>query len=464
MWITQPSQPVSIRRKWTPILTVVSFFYVPIVLFIIAIALSIGLYADAETQVFTELNSSTILDYKDDFLYTEDPKTNLPIKGELKTFYTYPSQEEVAQESYDQYNEDLTKRTDTTQTFINSQTDQRILRVYSAPIYTKQKDTWYRVEKSYADPDVFQIEKGLIDKQILEKPISFWSAPNAIAQTTITTNWDDTTLLGDSATTNNNTYLYINIYSLVAGTTRRGFIQYTMPADPDDTCGTSTINKVELFLRGGSRTYTGELQLYQISRTDTSISQATWNVYKTASNWATAGAMGAGDYVNTIIDSAPAPAADTWTSFQLLGAGTTNAISTDWNETERILLKYTAENVNDGNNICSDNYDSVTCLSSEVPYVEITYTPAECEEEEATTTPPADLSELPLLPLVDDLTVITGRTEHWETSTTSPDWYEYHYYRIPFFLWYIFYSVVAFILGFLVIEIKRILKKKNGND
>jgi len=91
-----------------------------------------------------------------------------------------------------------------------------------------------------------------------------------------------------------------------------------------------------------------------------------------------------------------------------------------------------------------------------------------CEEDcgacTATTTHPADLSDLPLFPLVDDLTVITGRTEHWETSTTSPDWYEYHYYRIPFFLWYIFYSVVAFILGFLVIEIKRILKKRNGDD
>jgi len=86
------------------------------------------------------------------------------------------------------------------------------------------------------------------------------------------------------------------------------------------------------------------------------------------------------------------------------------------------------------------------------------------EPPTSTTTEISDLSDLPLLPLVDDLTVITGRTEHWETSTTSPDWYEYHYYRIPFFLWYIFYSVVAFILGFLVIEIKRILKKRNGND
>jgi len=90
----------------------------------------------------------------------------------------------------------------------------------------------------------------------------------------------------------------------------------------------------------------------------------------------------------------------------------------------------------------------------------------DCEEDcgacasSSTTT----VSELPDLPFVDDLTVITGRTEHWETSTTSPDWYEYHYYRIPFFLWYIFYAVVSFILGILVIEIKRILKKRNGSD
>jgi len=90
--------------------------------------------------------------------------------------------------------------------------------------------------------------------------------------------------------------------------------------------------------------------------------------------------------------------------------------------------------------------------------------PEDCGECAATSTPPADLTDLPLLPFVDDLTIITGRTEHWETSTTSPDWYEYHYYRIPFFLWYIFYAIVSFILASLVIEIKRILKKKHEPD
>jgi len=96
------------------------------------------------------------------------------------------------------------------------------------------------------------------------------------------------------------------------------------------------------------------------------------------------------------------------------------------------------------------------------PYLLITT--EECEEEEpVATSTPFEVDSLPDLPLVDDLTVITGRTEHYETSTT-PDWIEYHYYRIPFFLWYIFYSLSIFILGFLVIEIKRILKKKHESD
>jgi len=83
----------------------------------------------------------------------------------------------------------------------------------------------------------------------------------------------------------------------------------------------------------------------------------------------------------------------------------------------------------------------------------------------ATTTPPADLTSLPSLPLVDDLTVITGRTDHYESTTTAPDWTEYHYYRIPFFLWYMLWTAIGFILTYLVIEVKRILKRKrNGND
>jgi len=89
--------------------------------------------------------------------------------------------------------------------------------------------------------------------------------------------------------------------------------------------------------------------------------------------------------------------------------------------------------------------------------------PEDCGACAGTSTPPADLTDLPALPLVDDLTVITGRTDHYESTTTAPDWVEYHYYRIPFFLWYILYTAFGFILGFLLVEVKRILKKKRGN-
>jgi len=105
-------------------------------------------------------------------------------------------------------------------------------------------------------------------------------------------------------------------------------------------------------------------------------------------------------------------------------------------------------------------YESEESGTASDPYLLVETEEEEEEEPEATTTPPADLSELPDLPLVDDLTVITGRTDHYESTTTAPDWTEYHYYRIPFFLWYMLWTAIGFILTYLVIEVKRILKRK----
>lgn len=81
----------------------------------------------------------------------------------------------------------------------------------------------------------------------------------------------------------------------------------------------------------------------------------------------------------------------------------------------------------------------------------------ECEQETGTTT----ISDLPELPFVDDLTVITGRSEHYETSTTTPDWIEYHYYRIPFILWFIICSILLYATHFIgKVLITRWHKKK----
>lgn len=87
------------------------------------------------------------------------------------------------------------------------------------------------------------------------------------------------------------------------------------------------------------------------------------------------------------------------------------------------------------------------------PYVE--YTVTTCGEEET----PTGTTTTGVLPILNDIAIITGYTEHYTDSTTTPSEIEYHYYHIPFFAWLVFYGIFVFIFGRLIIELIIILRK-----
>lgn len=85
-----------------------------------------------------------------------------------------------------------------------------------------------------------------------------------------------------------------------------------------------------------------------------------------------------------------------------------------------------------------------------------TSTPFDNNEEEETSTTTILNSKMPIL---NDISVITGYTEHYENSTNTPDWIEKHYYHIPFIVWLFFWLIISFILHKFI----SILFQKYGN-
>lgn len=55
-----------------------------------------------------------------------------------------------------------------------------------------------------------------------------------------------------------------------------------------------------------------------------------------------------------------------------------------------------------------------------------------------------------------DISVVTGFTEHYESSTSSPDWVEVSYWHVPQFLLGFFVFMIMWVLTRFTIElIKR---------
>jgi len=72
---------------------------------------------------------------------------------------------------------------------------------------------------------------------------------------------------------------------------------------------------------GNAGIFTGHLGLRRILRTDVDLSQATWNVYKTASNWSVSGARGTADaeptFWATVLHMSPYNTVAQWISFDV---------------------------------------------------------------------------------------------------------------------------------------------------
>lgn len=92
------------------------------------------------------------------------------------------------------------------------------------------------------------------------------------------------------------------------------------------------------------------------------------------------------------------------------------------------------------------------------PYYEITLGGGEGEGEASTTTIGFTYPEN--MCINNDLSVLCGMTIHYETSTETPDWVQYSYYHIPFFVYLCLAPFLLYLLHRIFIEI--IIRLRNN--
>lgn len=189
-----------------------------------------------------------------------------------------------------------------------------------------------------------------------------------MATTNVTTGYVDTMLDSANPTTNFGTGTNLDTYGAQNLTS---ILNFTLPS------GSGTITQIKLFLYKTNRYnatagYTHDV--YQLLRNDWVETQATWNIFKTANNWTTAGALGVGtDYNSTLIDSVasntPASAWDSWIITGTGGAGT--PISFTWGDIVNIKMRGNTNSANINSRYASREHGTTSIR----PYLEITYTP-----------------------------------------------------------------------------------------
>lgn len=126
------------------------------------------------------------------------------------------------------------------------------------------------------------------------------------------------TYINKAAATTNYEHAGILRVGFVASATEEGRALLEFPLVGFGPTAPTTILYVRVAAIGSGGT-AGAVSVYRLRRTDVSASQATWNIYKTANNWTTAGAAStASDYDNGTVVTGTAPSAvGMWQAFDV---------------------------------------------------------------------------------------------------------------------------------------------------
>jgi hypothetical protein len=226
------------------------------------------------------------------------------------------------------------------------------------------------IEENIFERPVFEVREGYICfklKNEIKEPL------RAYDDTAYGTDNGNTKIYSYSSLQNTNfsTETDIQAGSYATNNLTHLLIKWTMPS------GTGTITDVKLCLykSGLHATANRPLGLHKIKRTDANISQMTWNIYKTSTNWQTAGATGADDYESTVISSTNVNVSNnSWVTLGVMGPTATNSLTLDWSDVVMLMLKPTTT----GNDSDLAQYRSkeYTTDTTKRPYLEITYTEA----------------------------------------------------------------------------------------
>ena len=180
----------------------------------------------------------------------------------------------------------------------------------------------------------------------------------------------DTRIAENAATTNysTGTVIYVGESNAAAALSRSllqfpGLTNGTVPSD-------ATITSVSLFLKisGENSSNARTFRVYR-SKRDVNISQCTWNIWKTGSNWATAGGFNADDCEQTDIGTCEFGASDTgWKEFPLTPSAIQAIVNGSWS-TPTLFIKCDTES--------SDQYIFVSSegeTGTDRPYIVVNYT------------------------------------------------------------------------------------------
>lgn len=177
----------------------------------------------------------------------------------------------------------------------------------------------------------------------------------------------DTYITGYEPTTNKNGIALL-IGDNGGGDKARALLKFTLPANP----GSATITDIKISIYRTGANGSGSYSINAHNGTSTPAttwvdSQATWNIYKTATNWTVAGA--GSDFISTIVGSyartGSSPLNSYW-DIPIQGTGATNPLSLNWGDTVNLLI---AAPSSAGNN---DLFHSSS--QANPPKITITYT------------------------------------------------------------------------------------------
>jgi len=210
-------------------------------------------------------------------------------------------------------NEVKSLRTANTQTFYDDQTQKYQMKIWNSEVFAG--DTYdYKIESQYVEPIEYN---NLITEKLSRIDWLDYFFINSVNAVNATGTLDFDTWINESSVNTN----YESSDYYYCGTSVNGenpcMIKFTVP-EINGEIDTSIIN---IYTYEGYGNGTKNLNLHKILRTDTNGDQVTWNIYKTGSNWTTAGAQGnTTDYDNTVLDSIPLNASvNAWKSFDNIG-------------------------------------------------------------------------------------------------------------------------------------------------
>lgn len=349
---------------------------------------------DSSTYIQYQYSSETIVtDLKNEIVELRSPNSRIIDENGIRHYIIYPGEQMILKEDMKWHNLDYATTT--------------IEKFYTDIYYEKPVTKWKIIETANA-----QTYSGSGDGKVVAQDASWSVAHDATAGTA---NYTDTDFyLQNKETT----------YKIV-----RAFFPFDTSALSDTQCvDTATFNFYVESASGSTETHI------------TSATQAATDSL-TANDYDNVGSVSFGEQIISTTGSK---------SIELNAAGELN-ISTSSYSKFAMRMNYDV----DDSQPSTEEYIKVDTSeytgTTRDPYLDITMT--DCPEEqteEATSTIPFSVDGLNYSW---DLTIIAGLIEHYESTTTAPDWVEVSYYHIPFFAWLIIAIALILIFYRLIIEL-----------